>query len=218
MSSEGPTKRFGWIIPQPAIGVGGMNIHVIDQPLSDAVWTEYDLIVGRFTELRPFIIDYLSLEQAFDVLNGLDQHICDALGSATKHSPIPGEALIRAYSTAQSAVSNFLFAASTFRDRSTIRLAEICRENPEGCELFQTEQRKAYDASFAYRLLYNLRNFAQHHDSPLEMIPVQGKRDSSNQMKLSIRIELQRDILLKKGKKIQPRVLKKSPTNPKPSL
>src|SRR5437016_3593961 len=42
-------------------------------------------------------------------------------------------------------------------------------------KMFDAIKDDAHKHSFAYRLLYSLRNYAQHHDSPISWIPVEAK-------------------------------------------
>jgi hypothetical protein len=60
----------------------------------------------------------------------------------------------------------------------------------------------AYDASFAYRLLYNLRNYAQHHDSPLSVIPMHGERQTTGEITFMVSLLLKPKEMLR-SKEIQ---------------
>jgi hypothetical protein len=95
---------------------------------------------------------------------------------------------------AQGALTNFLGAASAFRERSFTRLREKYGKESLEYKMFDAIKDDAYKHSFAYRLLYSLRNYAQHHDSPISWIPVEAKglADRENaeiQVTLSLRAQ-----------------------------
>lgn len=209
-------KRFGWIEPHPEKGEGHINIYVQHRDLPVGAWAEFEEIVGVIAEIRPYLIDFLALERDFEEVNNLEAVLRTELETLVSPFTLSGVTHFQAYVTAQRALSNFLAAASAFRDRARKRLIERYGMSSTEIRRFDLAVTDAYDGSFAYRLLYNLRNFSQHHASPMDILPIQGKRNEAGKMLISVQVELRRDDLLSQGKKIQSRVrreLADQPTN-----
>ena len=130
------------------------------------------------TEIRPFVIDFLSLQDDFRVVSGIINRIASEAAERTNPLADLGLSHVRTMAMAQGAISNFLSSASSFRDRAKTRLRTTCGTDSSEVQQFKATESAAYDGWFAYRLLYNLRNYGQHHDMPLSYIPVNAKRGS----------------------------------------
>lgn len=208
MSDSAPKsiRRFGWIKPDPNAREGQVTIAASDREFSDNEWQEFNEIVGAVAEFRPFMIDFLAMTRNFDDLAAIDKQLVKELDTTQVASFFGGVHLIEAHVTCERAISNFLVSASAFRDRALSYLTEANGKESSEVGAFEQSCRDAYDSSFAYRLLYNLRNYAQHHASPLNVLPVTGRRENGGKMITAIKIELQRDALLA-PKRMQPRVL-----------
>jgi hypothetical protein len=182
------SRRFGWFIPRPdgRVDLGFRS----GQPLSTEIWAEFEELIAVIAELRPFVIDYLSLEHNYIALADIEREIAASVESLPNTFGFGGVQQTLVLAQAQGALSNFLAAASAFRDRAETRLRE--RYGPDSIHRNQLKAaiRTAYDASFAYRLLYNLRNYAQHHDSPLSVIPMHGERQISGEITFTVSLVL----------------------------
>lgn len=107
-----------------------------------------------------------------------------------------GVAQTRAMALAQGVLSNFLAATTCLKDRGATRIRERYGEDSLELAKFGAAQRDAYDASFAYRLFYNLRNYAQHHDLPISTIPIEAKRNEAGELKATVKLVLRPQELL----------------------
>jgi hypothetical protein len=144
------------------------------------------------------VIDFISLERDFDVLQAVEGEIADEMLSVANFMTITGVQQTLFLAKAQGALTNFLGAASAFRDRSFTRLRERYGEESLEYKMFFAITRDAYEQSFAYRLLYNLRNYAQHHDSPISWIPVEGKNLAQQEpVEMTVRLMLKPEELLR---------------------
>jgi hypothetical protein len=169
-------------------------------PLSTEIWAEFEELIAVIAELRPFVIDYLSLETNYTALAHIERDIAASVESLPNTFGFAGVQQILVLTQAQGALSTFLAGASAFRDRAGTRLRE--RYGPDSIHSKQLEAaiRSAYDASFAYRLLYNLRNYAQHHDSPLSVIPMHGERQISGEIAFTVSLVLKPKEMLRSNK------------------
>src|SRR5947209_7782627 len=161
-------RKFGWFIPKPD---GSVDLGVRSPSLSAEHWTEFEQLVAIIAELRPFVIDYLSLEGDYTALASVEEEIAAYLGGMPNTFSFGGLQQTVVLAKAHGALSNFLASASAFRDRADTRLRERYGPNSPQAKQLKAAISGAYDASFAYRLLYTLRNYGQHHDSPLSKIP-----------------------------------------------
>jgi hypothetical protein len=185
------TKYFGWYVPQPD---GRVDFAIQNHDFEPEAWDEFNRIVEVTAELRPTVIDYLSLVDDFALLNRIEADLATSLQDLPNPTAVTGVGIMLAFVKAQRALSNFLSAASAFRDRACIRLAELYGRDSRELTTFNRAIKAAYDASFAYGVLYNLRNYAQHHDSPLSILPIKGVRDNADdsmvfEVKLMLRWE-----------------------------
>jgi hypothetical protein len=185
-------RWLGWYIPRAD---GKVDVGRSTEAWSQESWIEFQQRVRVITDLRPFVIDYLAVNHDFTLLSGVEAAIVNAL--ERNMFDFAGVEQTVALAKAQGALSNFLFSASAFRDRAQMRLKELHGPESHESRKLKTAIKVAYDDSFSYRLLYNLRNFAQHHDSPLSVIPVHGARQDSGQIKFSVSLVLRPRELLR---------------------
>ena len=164
-------KRFGWYVPQDD---GTLDLAFQDGEFSDESWQELRKVVAIIPNLRPIVIDFLALEQDFQALVCIESAIARSIERLPNPIGVVPAILTPAYAQAQRHISNFLGAASAFRDRAKARLAEMHGSNSDYSENLKVAISAAYDESRAYRILYNLRNYAQHHASPVSIMPISG--------------------------------------------
>jgi len=99
---------------------------------------------------------------------------------------------------------NFLSSARSFFDHTASRLAH---NHPELVAVFDRVRKTAYDESFSYRLMENLRNYAQHAMVPI--MAFRGERHQDSPSATAIMTDfsfLIRRADLLKSKKLQSRV------------
>jgi hypothetical protein len=211
MDAREKVRRFGWVQPDVESGDGRIVIGVSEKDFSEEEWEEFGEIVGAIAEFRPYVADFLALESSYRAVRDLETKILSEIDTRALASFFGGVELLKAHSIVDQAISNFLTAASAFRDRAIARAG-----GTPNCES-RIEQMKesfssCYDSSFAYRLLYNLRNYGQHHAAPIDSIPIAGKRNQATEMIASVRFEIRREALLR-SKRIQPKVRKELEQN-----
>lgn len=111
----------------------------------------------------------------------------------------------RRIAKSQNALTNFLCSASAFRDRSKMRIESRYGNDSAQLKAWKAVVRTAYDTHFEYRLLYYLRNYAQHHDIPLSLVPVSSKVNERSQIEATISVVLAPD-KLSSSPKIQKKI------------
>lgn len=186
-------RRFGWYVPNEN---GTMDLGRHTTVLSEEIWEEFNRIVAITSELRPFVVDFVSLENNFALLTSTEDDLARHVESMNNPIEINGVDHIQNLARAQGAISNFLSAASALRERGLTRLRSRYGKDSLETKKFKAAMTDAYDGWFAYRLLYNLRNYEQHHDMPLSIIPISAARDNTGQMRAEARLVLKPKDLL----------------------
>jgi hypothetical protein len=183
-----------------------MDVHILDQPLNEENWEEfchYTKVVG---DLRPFVIDYLALQADFAAVSSAAASASGEMTAAFVHGIVSVSAGIETQAKAQRAVSNYLGAASALRDRAATRLARRHGADSVEAQSLKNKLSELFDKSFAYRVLYALRNHAQHHENPISLVPIDAKRDSTEQMVATVSLRLDPQVLagnLKLSRKVR---------------
>jgi len=110
---------------------------------------------------------------------------------------------------------NYLTTVRIFLDYSETNLKRRYGKNSKQVTQFKKACSEAYNTYFAYRFVYELRNYAQHCKLPIQDLIIDSKivEPSSNESSVSLRVMLNRDELLKNynWKKLK-REIKKLPS------
>lgn len=204
-------RRFGWIRMESG---GTMEVRLLSTVTEEA-WDEFQTLVGAQARLRPYLLDFLALECEYKALT--DVHVEFAEGIALSANPAfwpPAEQFLRSVQV-QRHVSNFLASASAFRDRMAARLAEDGRSGVR--DEIRQQTRELYDQNFSYRLMYNLRNYAQHHDLPIDVTNLHIANVSGQERTVTVTFAIKADTLLRSSR-IQPKVVSELQSLPDPDI
>lgn len=203
-------KFLGYFLPR-----AGSKVHVkrYTDPLSAEQYAEFEEAIRITSILRPYIIDFVGLEENFLTFNQLPSALksqFESLSNPMIEGAIGGA---RRVAKLQNALTNFLCSASAFRDRSKMRIESRYGSDSSQLAAWKAAVKTAYDTHFEYRLLYYLRNYAQHHDIPLSLAPVSSKVNERSQIEATISVVLAPDKLAsspKTQKKIGPELARLS--------
>lgn len=190
-------RRFGWYRPRPQ---GGLDLHIIARPLDEDNWTEFREHTRVVEFIRPYIIDYLALVSDFEAVTGVEVEVSAALTDVLAQVMITVVTGVEANARAQQLASNFLSAASAFRDRAASRLSRQFGSVSAETQALKAATSRLFDRSFAYRALYALRNYAQHHEVPVSLVPISANRSAEGAMICQIGLHLDPRTLAASGK------------------
>jgi hypothetical protein len=196
MERETTERRFGWILPKPH---GHMDVTVMEHVLSQGEWKEFDRYTRVIEDLRPPMVDFLALKADYHAAAAVAEDGAASLDARFITGWIDMSTAVDAHANAQRHVGNFLSSASAFRDRTAARLINGAGDN-KALDAFKRECSNIYDVSFGYRVLYNLRNHAQHFAPPIAIIPITGERTSTGLMAVRIELFLRPEILAQNAK------------------
>jgi hypothetical protein len=180
-------RFLGYFLPQ-----AGSMVHVkrYIEPLSEQQYAEFEEAIRVTSMLRPYVIDFMGLEENFLTFNELPGEMksqFEALTNPMIEGAIGG---VKRIAKSQNTLSNFLCSASAFRDRSTMRIKSRYGSDSPRVAAWTAVIAAAYDAHFEFRLLHNLRNYAQHHDIPLSLVPVRSKANDKAEIEAAVSVVL----------------------------
>lgn len=180
-----PEKFLGYILPKEGGQVHGCRF---ENPLSEEQYAEFEATIRVTSILRPFIIDFLGLEENFRILNRLPTEMKEHFESQS--NPMMEGAIGGTWRLwqAQNAVSNFLTSASALRDRSQMRLRQRYGKDSPQLAVLQDSIKTACDGAIEYRFLYHLRNYGQHHDIPLSLVPIRSTVNERSEVEAHVSI------------------------------
>ena len=180
-------RRFGWYLPKPD---GRLDLKIDHVPIDETIWTEFRHYTRVVEVLRPYMVDYLALSGDAKYVRAAETDIGALLSRQFVTGLIDILAGVDANAIAQRRVGNFLGAASAFRDRSATRLLTEFGKGSSEANAFKAATAHWFDTSFAYRCLYQLRNFAQHHELPISFMPINADRGAGSDMTARITLQL----------------------------
>jgi hypothetical protein len=181
--------HFGWINPSDEAGHFAFKIE--GNRLSGEQWAECDQAAKFFARIRPFFLDYLLVDDYYGEVLRTPARIAAMLQKEPLLIQKAGLFHLKSHLICDKAVNGFVSAGGVFRDRLLSRLGA---EKGSGHPILQTLS-DIYDKSFEYRLFYGLRNFGQHNDAIINVIPI--STDSEKETPSSVRLVLRTDRLRK---------------------
>ena len=189
--AEAVERKIGWLRLEPG---GTMEIRLLSVVTED-VWDEFQKLIGTQARIRPYLLDFMALESEFQAV--IRAHVEYAEGIALSVNPAfwPLSHQFVQLVQVQRHVSNFLGSASAFRERMSTRLRSEGRASLSA-EIVQ-HTNDLYDRNFAYRLMYNLRNYAQHHDLPIGVTNVNIANVSGSERDVAVKFAIDGKELLK---------------------
>jgi hypothetical protein len=169
--------------------------------------------------VRPILeIEYAALSGSIEQLNSVSQDLSlyqlvqlnyDSYRAALAHHtneyakrpPANSYAMDPIYNDLIRHLLNLLFVSRTFLDHTGTKLAKKYGKESDKLKLFKAKCSEEYDSTFAYRFLYDLRNFAQHCEIPVGFSASAHKRaPGAPWTDVQFRFVIDRDPLLRSFK------------------
>lgn len=179
-----PERRLAWV--QLSEGEE-INITWPEKPMRREVWEEFASVIQLIADIRPLVVDLLGLEMDFAELVQVEGQIVESMSTLNAWQNAGSRGAVT-LARSQSKLTAFLGAASAFRDHIVATLTGASDGTEDAVKSFKSATSAEFDSSQAYRIMYGLRNFAQHEDAPLSAVPVSGKRTGTEDW--AYRVEL----------------------------
>jgi hypothetical protein len=194
---DGQIRRFGYFIAQPN---ATMDFVIHSLVASPEILSEFHDLVRVVFRLQPVVISLRIVENnvrdILDAINGCRE----ALDALATPNVVPAESALNGLIAAAQRVSNFLAAATGFLSLAESQLREEYGKGSAEFDAWNKRRRELHRGSFAYRFLYELRNFSQHRALPISSFNISGERDAqTSTMRFKVGLEIIRDGLLVDG-------------------
>jgi hypothetical protein len=188
-------KYFGHMIAKPD---GSFDIAVGTKALDDRALAEFEEVIQPLLQFQPLLITYASCEHEFAALNKWpedEQAGLEEYGGLQIPMYVMNDLMVEAVRR----VGSYLASASAFLGQAEKHVAQRFGQATPFAAAWNTLRRDLHAGSIGYRILYELRNFAQHFALPLGEVNVNGRLDEQGRMVMTCGAYLSRDGLLASG-------------------
>lgn len=187
-----PRHRFGYLVYRAD---GLVDATVLSREASSEVVAELEQLTAALFEIQPIVFAMELVERNYRELhNGLREH--NEAMSAAAHGDKALTQLEGLIAMSQR-TTNFLASASAFLGACETRLKRVHGHNSGEVSTWLDRKRALHAAHFAYRFLYELRNFAQHATLPISTLTSAGTIDqNSHAWRFTSGVLVSRDELL----------------------
>lgn len=190
-------QHFGYMVPKPG---GTHDIVVMSKDADAQVLAEFEQLTAVLRDLQPLAIALAATERDYLALAGLPEAEAvrlNEVGSADLPMSLVADLLVEATRV----LNGFLASSSALLGQGTEYVSRVHgKESGEG-GLWHTLRQELHASSVGYRILYELRNFAQHYALPISAVRVHGELGADDRMSFTTGTHIGRDELLASGYK-----------------
>jgi hypothetical protein len=191
--ADGP-RRFGYFVPK---GGGYFNITVLSQVVSPEVLAEFERITQVIFHLQPIVLAWDVVERNYGELTSAARNYVDDLAAFRSGDIVPMPTLLDGMALLAQRVNNFLSSASAFLGQTETNISQTYGNTSSELAAWNKFRRNLHASSFAYRFLYELRNFGQHFSIPISKLDLEGARETpTSDLILKAEARIERDSLL----------------------
>lgn len=188
-------KRFGYMVPKTE---GTYDVAVMETVADEAVLAEFEHLTRVVLDLQPVAIALAVAEGDYRQLTQLRDWTSERLREVGG-SHVPISALMDFMVEATRRLNAFLASASAFLGQATKYVSTVHGEDPDPGGPWHKLRRDLHAESVGYRVMYELRNFAQHHSLPLSRFNLSGELEADDDLVFSTGSYVLRDELLASG-------------------
>jgi len=188
-------QYFGFIVSNPN---GTHDIRVDQRSAERHVVAEFHRLVEVIKRLNPLAIVYAACEADFESLVQWPKDE-EARLRAADGLNIPIAVVSDLMVESVRRVNAYLAAASSLIGQATIHVTKHFGAESEFTKAWDLRRQELHGGSLGYRVVYDLRNYAQHYALPIGVVNVAGQRDPGGEMILDCSARLDRDALLNSG-------------------
>lgn len=185
-------KKIGYILQKRN---GKVDVNICREPLHNDLYDELVSKSKLITEFRSIFTSFKCLELNHIEISKISQPT-QSIDLKSMHS----EGL-DTIALANQKISNFLSSASQYLTITEIKLNGFFGDKSKESKVWNEIRKNIYHKNFGYRLVYELRNFSQHHGLPLSSCKISQKHLLSKEPLKSIEILINKNHLLSTGYK-----------------
>lgn len=178
---------------------GTYDIVVVRPPASPEVVAEYEAITAVIPRIQPVVLALAVCERDFRTLAEMAE-AQQARVSSLGHADISVALVHELLAESASCLGAFLASASAFLGQAPQTVRDVLQDDPALMAEWNARRNDLHARSIGYRLLYELRNFAQHYALPVSTFRISGTRaPDTDAMSLECGAYLSRHKLLTSG-------------------
>lgn len=166
-------RRFGYYVPKPD---GTMDIFVHSIVADSDVLAELNEIVGVVFKLQPIVFAFDIVEKNYSEFVNLIKEYELKLSSLNAANIAPVPIALDAMISVSQKITNFLSSTSAFFAHTDKQLQKLHGKDSVERNTWDENRKDLHAGSFAFRFLYELRNFAVHRDLPFSSLNFSGER------------------------------------------
>ena len=152
-----------------------MDFLVQAQIVPDEVLSELREIIAVVFDVQPILIAFEIVERnCAELLSSVEKHV-EAINRSSENM-VAVELMLEGLVSSSQRINNFLAAGTAFLAQTETQIRIVHGEGSAELDAWTVARNYAHATSFAYRFLYELRNFAQHSTLPLSSINVDAAR------------------------------------------
>jgi hypothetical protein len=188
-------KYFGYILPKKG---ETHDIVIAPRQASVDVLAEFERLTNVIRDLQPLAIALAASERDYVELIELPERQTlrlNEIGSPDIPMRVVADLLVET----TRALSAFLASTSALLGQATKYMSRVHGEEDAVTTAWHTRRRELHAGSSAYRIMYELRNYSQHHALPISGIGVRGERNEADRMVFGTGAHIDRDGLLASG-------------------
>jgi hypothetical protein len=177
----------------------------IDITVSSREWTAENLAeLEKLTEvifvLQPIVIALDVAERNYLELIDAGSNFVSRLDKAETQISAAATTAIDGLVHSTQGVTNFLASASAFLTQTEARLGQIAGRDSSEFKFWNEQRKNEHASKFAYRFLYELRNYSQHMSLPISNFGISGNRaEADSTMSFTVGLTVSRDQLIQSG-------------------
>jgi len=195
MTIANEKMRPGYLVFKPN---GTCDSKVLSKPMDDAVRAEFEKITAVISTVRPVMFAAQITQRNIKTLEEFERKGSAPRSFAGLPSDTLAETAFIQKIDACRHISNFLCSFRAFLDHCDSYLCSSYGKQSVERAHFKAETNNQYDTSLPYRLVYKLRNYAQHFSIPISDATITSSMNhKSGTYTLSSKLLLTRDELLR---------------------
>lgn len=178
---------------------GTIDTAILNKDFNDEYCRELDQYTEVIFKLKSILLSYEAIELNYREISYLIEEYDRHFSTVKVIDAIKDNFLLDFFAKANQKITNLLSSATSFLSCSEVRLKEEFNEESEEFHEWNKHRRDLHKQSFEYRFLYELRNYSQHYNLPVDSIEVKLNNITTGERSTLNLIAINRDILLSSG-------------------
>ncbi|QZN92017.1 hypothetical protein [Idiomarina abyssalis] len=173
-----------------------VNIAIQSNDFDDESYSELNQYFAFIHKLQPILTSYEAIELSFKELESLLIKYDNYFSTVQLFDAFQTDTLLTYLAETTQKTTNFLSSATSFLCCAEVRLQKEFGKNSKQLDEWNSYRKGLHHQSFAYRFLYEMRNYSQHFYLPIDSIKVELDNICIGGRSVKNTLSLKRDELL----------------------